>query len=135
MRSSRTFHARAATPASVAQTSQLFSATEAPFTRKKHFRANRSIQIASMIREHEAFVRGFLRIPRVEDVKTTLSCEGSFKFHEFNSCPLYSSLLNSTLLCSTLLCSTLLNSSLPNSSQLYSAQLCSTQLYSTQLYS
>ena len=34
------------------------------------------------IDENEAFVRGFLRIPRVEEVKTKLSCEVSFKFQE-----------------------------------------------------
>ena len=30
-----------------------------------------------------AFVRGFLRIPTVEEVKTKLSCDASFKFQEF----------------------------------------------------
>ena len=40
------------------------------------------IQIASMIHENEAFVQGFLRIPRVEDMKTRLSCEASFQFQE-----------------------------------------------------
>ena len=30
---------------------------------------------------NEAFVRGFLQIPRVEEMKTKLSCEASFKFH------------------------------------------------------
>ena len=29
-----------------------------------------------------AFVRGFLQIPRVEEMKTKLSCEASFKFQE-----------------------------------------------------
>ena len=74
------------TPATVAQASQLFSffsATEAPFTRKNAmFRANPDIQIASMIHENEAFVRGILQIPRVEDMKTKLSCEASFKFQQ-----------------------------------------------------
>ena len=46
------------------------------------FRSNPNIQIASMIHENEAFVRGFLRIPRVEDVKTKLSCEVSFKIQD-----------------------------------------------------
>ena len=34
-----------------------------------------NIQIASMIHENEACVRGFLRIPRVEAMKTQRSCE------------------------------------------------------------
>ena len=44
------------------------------------FRANPNIQIASVIQENEAFVRGFFQIPKVEDVKTKLSWEASFKF-------------------------------------------------------
>ena len=44
------FHAKATTPAPVAHTSQLFSATEAPLIRKNTmFRANPNIQIASMM--------------------------------------------------------------------------------------
>ena len=78
------FHGKATTPAPVAHASQLFSATEPPFTRKNTmFRANPNIQIAPMIRENEAFVRGFLQIPRVEAVKTNLSCEASLKFQKF----------------------------------------------------
>ena len=74
---------KAMTPAPVAHASQLVSATEAPLTRKNtRLRANPHIQIASLIRENKAFVGGFLRIPRVEAVKTKLSCEASFKFHE-----------------------------------------------------
>ena len=49
------------------------------------FRAIPNIQIASMIRENEAFVRGILQIlqlARVEEVKTTLSCEASFKLYD-----------------------------------------------------
>ena len=46
------------------------------------FRANPNIQIASLIHENEAFVRGFLQIPLVEEMKTKLSCEASFKFQE-----------------------------------------------------
>ena len=36
--------------------------------------ANLYIQIASIIHENVAFVRGFLQIPKVEDVKTKLLC-------------------------------------------------------------
>ena len=46
------------------------------------FRANPNIKIASMIHANEAFVRGVLQIARVEDMKTKLSCEASFDFHE-----------------------------------------------------
>ena len=35
-----------------------------------------------MIHENEAFVRGFLQIPKVEGMKTKLSCETSFEFQE-----------------------------------------------------
>ena len=60
------------------------------------FRATSNIQIASMMCENEAFVRCILQIPRVEDVKKTLSCKASVKFqelslklseHVFNACP------------------------------------------------
>ena len=51
------------------------------------FRANPNIQIASMIHENEAFVRGFLQIPKVKDVKTKLSCEASFEFQEVKKWP------------------------------------------------
>ena len=57
------------------------------------FRANPNIKIASMIHENEAFVRGLLQIPRVEALKTRLSCKASFKF---DSTQLQSTLLNST---------------------------------------
>ena len=64
-RNSRAFYGKATTPETVAQASQLFSATEPQFTRKNTiFRANPNIQIPSMIYENEAFVRGFLRIPK-----------------------------------------------------------------------
>ena len=87
-RSSGTFYGKVATPETVARASQLFSAKEPPFTRKNTmftrkntmFRANPNIQIASMIHENEAFVRGFLQIPKVEDVKAKLSCEASLEF-------------------------------------------------------
>ena len=112
-------HAKAITPETVEHASQHFSAAEAPVTRKNTmFRANHSIQITSMICENEAlrarrpwnskswrceneafvrcfleiprvedvktklFVRGFLEIPKVEDVKTKLSCDASFEFHD-----------------------------------------------------
>ena len=65
------------TPETVAHAGLLFTAPEAPFTRKnKMFRANPNIQIASMMCENEAFVRGFLQFPKLEDVPfTTLSCK------------------------------------------------------------
>ena len=49
---------------------------------KKMLRANPNNQIASMMCENEAFVRGFGQIPRVEDVKTKLSCDTSLNFQE-----------------------------------------------------
>ena len=65
-------------PQTVAQASQLFPATEAPFTGKNAmFRANLNIQIASLIRENEAFVRGILPIPRVEALNASLQCSSS----------------------------------------------------------
>ena len=77
------FQAKAIPPATVAHASLLFSAAEPPFTRKNTmFRANPNIQIASTMCENEAFVRGFLQIPKVEDVKTKLSCDASFNFQE-----------------------------------------------------
>ena len=36
------------------------------------FRANPNIHVASMIRENEAVVRGFLQIPRVQDMPNGL---------------------------------------------------------------
>ena len=51
------------------------------------FRANPNIQIASMLHENEAFVRGFFQIPAVEEMKTKLSCEASFKFQEVKKWP------------------------------------------------
>ena len=45
------------------------------------YRAKPSIQIASMIYENDAVVRGVLQIPLVEEMKTKLSCEASSKFH------------------------------------------------------
>ena len=41
-----------------------------------------TFKVESMICENEASVRGFLPMPRVEDVKTKLSCEASFKFQK-----------------------------------------------------
>ena len=77
------FYGKAITPETVAQASQLFPATEPPFTQKNTmFRANPNIQIASLIHENEAFVGGILQIPLVEEMKTKLSCEASFKFQE-----------------------------------------------------
>ena len=86
------------TPATVAHASQLVSATEAPFTRKKHcfaqiltfkshptdsckrsFRARLPSNSKISRTASEAFVRGFL--------------------HVLNSNPLYSTQLNSALLC------------------------------------
>ena len=71
------------------------------------FRANPNIQIVPMIPQ----VRGILQLPKVEDVKTKLSCEASFKFPQLKmwkqSCLLYSTLLFSTLLYSALLYSIL----------------------------
>ena len=44
------FHGKATTPATVTHASQLFSATEPPFTRKNAmFRANPNVQIAPMM--------------------------------------------------------------------------------------
>ena len=150
-RSSKTFpRLRRSMPETVAQASQLFSAKEAPFTRKNTmFRWIPNIPIASIFRENEAFVRGFLRIPRSWRCENEAVVRGFLQIRlystlvhstqlyatQLNSTLLNSTLLCSTLLCSTPLCSTLLNSSLPNSSQLYSALLCSTLLNSTQLYS
>ena len=48
------------------------------------FRANPNNQIAWMLHENEAFVRFFLRFPRVEDMKTRLSCDSSFEFQQLN---------------------------------------------------
>ena len=81
-------------------------------SKKTMFLSNPKIQIASMIRESEAFVRGFLQIPKLEDVKTKLSCLASFKFQHLKmrkqSSLLYSIQLYSIQLYSTLLYSTLL---------------------------
>ena len=120
------------------------------------FRANPNIQITSMSCENEALVRGFLQIPRVEDVKRKLSCDASFQVQELKMwkrsfCARLPSnsksagyenesfvrlrcfaLLYSTLLCSKLLSSPLLYSTLP---YLYSTLLCSTLLHSTLLCS
>ena len=72
-----------ATPKTVAHASLLFTAPKAPFSRKNtRFRANPNIQMTSMMYKNGAFVRCFLQIPRVEDVKTKLSCEASLKFQE-----------------------------------------------------
>ena len=49
---------------------------------KKHNVSCKSYQIASLIRENEAFARDFLQIPLVEEMKTKLSCEASFKIQD-----------------------------------------------------
>ena len=58
------------------------SAAKAPFATCNNLHANLYIQIASIIHESEAFVGGFLQIPLVEEMKTKLSCEVSFKIQE-----------------------------------------------------
>ena len=77
-----------------------------------------------------------LSLPRLEDVKTKLSCEASFKLEDFQLCSsLCSSLLSSTLLSSTLLYSALLCPTLLCSTLLYSTLFYSTLRYLTQLSS
>ena len=77
------FEIRPATPKTVAHTSLLFTAPEAPFTRKNTMcRANPNIQMTCMMYTNAAFVRCFRQIPRVHDVKMTLSCEASVTFQE-----------------------------------------------------
>ena len=49
---------------------------------KRSFRARLPSNCKSWRGESEAFVRGFLQTPRVEEMKTTLSCEASFKFQK-----------------------------------------------------
>ena len=66
-----------------------------------------------MIRENEAFVRCILRNPKVEDVKTQLSCDANLIL--LNSSPLYSALVYPMLLNSTQLYSALPNSTRLNS--------------------
>ena len=75
------FEVEPSTPATVAYASLLFTAPEAPFTLKNTmFRANPNIQSASMMCENEAFVRGFLQFPKLEDVTcTTLSCKTQYR--------------------------------------------------------
>ena len=90
--------------------SLLFSAGEAPFTRK----TQGFVQILT-IKSHPWCVKtklscdASLEIPRGEDVKTKLLCDASLKFQELKmwkrSFLLCSALLYSTLLYSTLLCS------------------------------
>ena len=48
---------------------------------KRRFRARPPSNFKSWRFENDAFVRGLLQISRVEDLKTKLSCEASFKFH------------------------------------------------------
>ena len=95
------FELEPATPATVAHASLLFTAPEAPFTRKKHNVSSKSshsndihdVQKCSyraMLPSHsktwrcenDAFVRGICHIPRVEDTKAKLSCDASFKFQQ-----------------------------------------------------
>ena len=120
------------------------------------FRATPNIQIASMIRENEGFVRGLLPIPRVAQLYSTLLYSTLLYSSQlkllpglkdllrqvptrysalFNTFPFNSTLPNSTQLYPALLNTCLLNSTLPNSTQLYPALLNSTLLNSTQLYS
>ena len=82
-RSSRTFHAKKRRRLRPSRAQTNFSPQRNLRLAEKDtmFRANPNIQIASVIHENEAFVRGFLQNPRVEDVKKKLSCETSFKFH------------------------------------------------------
>ena len=49
---------------------------------KRSFRARRPSNSTSWRDENEAFVRGVLPIPRVEEMKTKPSCEASFKFQK-----------------------------------------------------
>ena len=44
------------------------------------FRANPNIQMTSIMYKNAAFMPCFRQIPRVQDVKTKLSCDASFKF-------------------------------------------------------
>jgi hypothetical protein len=50
---------------------------------KRNFRARRPSKSESWRCESEAFVRDFPQNLKVEDVKTKLSCETSFKFWKF----------------------------------------------------
>ena len=61
---------------------------------------------AGALGKNDAFVRGFLQIPRLRELQAKLSCEASL---EFNSIQLQSTLLM-TQLNSALLKTTLLNS-------------------------
>ena len=54
---------------------------------KRSFRARLPSNSKSWRFENKAFVRGFLQIPRVEEMKTKLSCEASFKFQEVKKWP------------------------------------------------
>ena len=115
------------------------------------FRANPNIQMTSMMSKNEAFVRCFRQIPRVEDVKMTLSCEASVKFQDLkirrrsframlpsnstssrceNEAFVRDFLQISTLRCSPLLSSTLFYCALLFSTLLYSTILCSTLISS-----
>ena len=49
---------------------------------KRRFRARLPSTPKKLGDENETFVRCFLQIPRVEEMKTKLSCEASFKFQE-----------------------------------------------------
>ena len=66
------------TPEPVARASLLVSAPEAPFTLKNIiFRANPKIQTMSMIYKNEALARCCHQIPKIGDVKMTLSCDAA----------------------------------------------------------
>ena len=49
---------------------------------KRSFRARLPSTSKSWRDENEAWVRGFLQIPKVEEMKTKLSCDASFKFQK-----------------------------------------------------
>ena len=49
---------------------------------KRNFRARLLSNSESWRCENKAFLRGFLQFPKIEDVKTKLSCDASFKFQE-----------------------------------------------------
>ena len=60
-----------------------FTAAEARLTGKNNiFFAIFNIQVASMICENETFLRGVRQIPKIEDVKTKLSCDASLELQE-----------------------------------------------------
>ena len=95
--------------------------------------------------ESDAFVRCFLQISLVADVKTTLSCDASFNFETFKLwIRSFRAMLPSnpkSWRCENeafvrgFLCSTLFYPTLRYSPLLYSTLLCPTRLYPTRLFS